>query len=77
MDKYIATKFTCTGFIIMALSGIGKILMIGLPDFYVHQEDSSIIPLLTFIGGSIVSLIGISFYIKKVYNFLNSYYDIF
>ena len=44
MNKYIAAIFTCSGFIIIALSGIGKILMIGLPEFYVNQEESSIIP---------------------------------
>lgn len=67
MDKYIAAIFTCSGFIIMALSGIGKILMIGLPEFYVNQEASSVIPLITLIGGIIMALIGLSFYLT--YNF--------
>ena len=66
MNKYIAAIFTCSGFIIIALSGIGKILMIGLPEFYVNQEESSIIPLITFIGGVITALIGLSIYIMKL-----------
>lgn len=40
--------------------------MIGLPEFYVNQEESSIIPLITFIGGVITALIGLSFYIMKL-----------
>ncbi|TMN18812.1 hypothetical protein [Lentibacillus cibarius] len=66
MEKYIAAIFTCSGLIIIALSGIGKILMVGLPDFYPAHETSSYIPLITFIVGIMILLIGLSFYIKKV-----------
>ncbi|GAA0501857.1 hypothetical protein GCM10008986_31740 [Salinibacillus aidingensis] len=66
MDKLTAAIFTCSGLIIIALSGIGKILMIGLPDFYPASEDSNYIPLITFIVGLIILLIGLSFYVKKI-----------
>jgi hypothetical protein len=57
MRSMIGALFSCTGLILIALSGIAR-LLVETSDLYL-LSDTRMIPLLTFIGGMAAAIIGV------------------
>lgn len=57
MKSIIGARFTCTGFILLALSGIAK-LIVDTSGVYL-SDVTRIIPLMTLIGGLVLLVMGV------------------